>query len=863
MRGLFTKRVVIAVRRCRCQASSPARFFYSAAPLRNFSISILPSLSFSPSSTRLTRESQYCIMASSSSSSGNPFSTLLGNNNPQTARLAILQPAETQDAPIELILTDVVLKDTSYECISYDRSSKTLTAAADPVTVTVDGVAQEIPKQLGDALRTFRRKARPRTLWADVLVGRTPAERSAQARVQCAVLEGAERTLCWIGPDDEDTTSKAFETITEMGRRYEEASRAVGIGPDDRAASMPLEKLEQIRERLNACAFDDLNSFKFDVWRKIRDIFGALYWSSVQAVAEIILAKAPIVVCGRSNIRWLQYIAASRALPFYETKFFKTPVYPHTMKGIDISNQIEVAKRRRRLGQEVELLPMIQTARDCEPRDPRESVFSMTLIATPSKRVESHKMGVQPLPTIDYDKTPQQVFIEAARYTILERQDLMLWFHERPPCARRMKGLPSWVPDWASVPPWMGSSFNPTMGMRRWWDTIKPETAKKPLTISDDNALHLQARPLDRIVHVSPTLNGGNARRLCYTEFQKLHEVMSSASTSSSPNPFANEPSATTVQRFWRTLVLNSGGARSAANTASDSIPPPDNLGASFESVLAEEAVMAALDCSMHELQTPENLARMRESPEIMSLLPRCGKAGAYEQLLIKNAAGRRFFRTEGGRFGMTAIEDVRSADPNLDREKESEVKDGGGGDEGEVERRRMGDLGRMMKDPISKMMMDQFQVFLNKRDPNMARIHAKAVRGALTEMTEDSLGRLDDGVREGDLVVACVGGFFPYILRPKKPEKEEEIKAKGADAETETEVEGEASKHDGDKHGKSKEQPTEQTSEAPEDSSTYEFVGDCYLHGAMQGEDFQKTQLFVGKYFDVDVSKLVDIKIV
>ncbi|KAI0880474.1 uncharacterized protein GGS22DRAFT_174957 [Annulohypoxylon maeteangense] len=850
----FYPKFGLVVRRSRCPVTRPARIILSsAAPLRNFS----PSSSLSSSPKHLSRGPQSRTMASSS----NPFSTLLTRDAP-TARLAILQPAEDQDAPIELTLTEAVLKDTSYECISYDRSAS---AADTTETVSVDGVSQAIPKHLADALRTFRRKERPRTLWADVLAGRTPAELSAQAGTQRAVLEGAERTLCWLGADKGLSTTKAFATIAEMGRRFEDACRSVGLGPDDRLSAATMQQMEGLRGSLINSGAGDLNSFDFGIWDEIYDVFGASYWSSVQAVADIVLARAPVVVCGRSNIRWSSYIAASRAMPLYQAKFFGVPMLPSVFKGFEIANQIEIAERRRRLGESIELLPMVQTARDCGPRDVRESVFSMLLIATPSRRVEHHNAGPQPLPTIDYGKTPQQVFTEMARYSVLERQDLMLWYAERPPCARRLKGLPSWVPDFGAMPPKIGSLFNPISGMRHWWETIRPETAKKPITVSEDNALCLQARPLDRIVHVSPIFNAGNARRLCYTEFQKLHEAISSSSNSSSsdspspPNPFSNEPFTTTTQRFWRTLILNSGGSKTASDTLGDNVAPPDSLGNAFESILAEEGILAALDCSMHELQLPENAARMRASPEIMSLLPRCGKAGPYEALLAHNTIGRRLFWTQGGRFGLSAVEDVKAIDPNLERDTERGNGDGKEDEEDEVEKRRMPELGRLMNDPMTRMMMEQFQNYLNERDPNMARVHAKAVRGALPEMSEDALGRVDDGVRGGDLVVACVGGFFPYILRPQR--KEPEVNAEGAEAEVEGGTAAKTAKGASeDGKGKSNLQPTEATSE---DSSTYEFVGECYLHGSMQGEDFQSTRFFGQKYFDVDVSKLVDIKIV
>ncbi|OTA65985.1 hypothetical protein K449DRAFT_391951 [Hypoxylon sp. EC38] len=764
-------------------------------------------------------------------SGSNPFSSLFDQPT-LTARLAILQPAADINAPIELNLTEAAVKDTSYECISYDRSAKTAAATDNMVTVKVDGENQDIPKQLESALRTFRRKERPRTFWADMLVGRTIEERSAQANVQRHVLENAERTLCWLGPDKGDSTTKAFETIHEMGRRFTEACRQVGLGPDVGLMSATMQQMDALREQLLNCPYNDLNSFNFSLWREIRDVYGAPYWKSVQCISEIVLARAPIIVCGRSNIRWAQYIASSRAMPMYQAKFFKVPLLPHVMKGFEIANEIEIAERRRRLGQSLELLPMIQTARGCEPSDPREIVFSMVHLATPSARAQFHNQGTQPLPKIDYAKTPQQVLTEAARYTILERQDLLLWSGERPPCARRLKDLPSWVPDFGAKPPYTLALFNPNAGMRGWWDEIRPAGARKPIRISADNkAVHLQARPLDRIVYVSPIFNAGNARRLCASEFQKLPEhtpTPTSASTS------GGETLDQRAERFWRTLILNAGGERSARATLRDNAPPPAAMGAHFRSLVAEESILKALDCTMIDLQTPENAARLRDSPELMGFVQMCGKAAPYEALLVKNAVGRRFFRTEGGRFGMTAIEDVVAADNSLvEEERESRNEGVGSSDAGQVtaEAARRADMGRLMNDPIGRSMMESFQQYLNQRDPNAARIAARAMRGEIPGMNEDEYVRTDDGVREGDLAVACVGGFFPYVLRPRSRQPEPQAGAAG---------------------------------ESEDDSATYEYVGECYLHNAMDGEDFKTTGgLFGRKFFSVDISKLVDITII
>ena len=131
----------------------------------------------------------------------NPFANLFRSQD-TSATLAILRPAVDSDAPLSLTLTTANLRETSYEVISYDRNAED-GEDTNTVTVEVDGADLPVPRALETALRTFRPKEKPRTLWADLLVGRTPEERSLQAAVQRQVLSGAEKTLCWLGPAPE------------------------------------------------------------------------------------------------------------------------------------------------------------------------------------------------------------------------------------------------------------------------------------------------------------------------------------------------------------------------------------------------------------------------------------------------------------------------------------------------------------------------------------------------------------------------------------------------------------------------------------------------------------------------------------
>ncbi|KAI0459604.1 hypothetical protein F5B21DRAFT_455401 [Xylaria acuta] len=726
----------------------------------------------------------------------NPFARLVGTQPRGTSRLAVLEPSDDQNAPIKLTLTDADLKDTSYECISYERAKN-----AKMVKVSANGEDYEIPEALESALRTFRRREKPRTLWADLLVGRTAEERSRQATTIRRILENADKTLCWLGPQKE-LTARAFEIVHDIANRWSQACLHVNLSRDVGLGRVPIKQMDGIKAKLNEAEFASLAGFDFKIWNELYDILGSPYWGSVQCIPEIVLAKDVVIVCGRSNIRWPNYVGASRALPFLQAKYQGVPFLPPVMKAFTVVNSIEVAERRRRLGESIELFPMIQTARDCEAQDPRDYVFSMIPISTPSRRVQSHNAGPQPLPPVDYSKSVQEVFIDAARYIVLERQDLLLWCGERSPCAKRVKDLPTWVPDFSAGEP-QGTRFDPNNGLRGWWETVRP---RKNIRLSD-NVLLVQAYALDRVEHVSRVFDAGNFSRLCYEEFRKL------------PDPI-NETIEQRDERFWRTLLMNLG---TFGKTIAVRVPPSAVIGASFQSVIAQETVLKLLGCAPNQISSPEIQARMQTMPEVKALLPKCGKGEYFTSYFAKQSLGRRFFRTRGGRFGMTAVEDVICVDPKLDAE---ERKARGVGDEADIQ-----NLTRMLADPITRMMMGGFQQYLEQRDPALANTWAQAERGEFSFQQEDHLSKRG-GVTKGDIVVALIGGFFPYILRPRLKAANDD----GAD---------------------------EGSSQLVESDSAYEFVGDCYLHGSMNGEDF-KVKSFVGTtHYKTNMSKIVDISIV
>ncbi|KAK5134945.1 hypothetical protein LTR08_005896 [Meristemomyces frigidus] len=701
----------------------------------------------------------------------NPFARLFNKSAP-SVQLAVLE-AGSRDMPIQVRITNVDPEATSYDCISYDRSQDYGT-----VDITVDNQPLSIAKPLEAALRSLRFAGWTRTVWADLLIGSSTEERSTQAAVMKNVVENADSTIVWLGPADEHSAA-AFDIMQTMANRWHQARLHSGF--PEVMSRATVEQMTDAFQYLLSKPVDDLQPSNQALWQTIEKTIDSSYFRSVHAIPDIVLAKKITVASGTSSMNWTDFKAASRAAPLIMAQQINMTLSPDFQKCFELIYSIEIAERRKRAGESIELLPMIQSSGDCNVNDPRDIVYSMLPIVTPSLRTQI----AEPLPIVDYTKSTAEVFTEAARYIVHERQDLLLWWTARSPRGRKVRDLPSWVPDWSVPLPKRAVKVMPTMtnGMRVWWEHIVPKA--KRITVDDSNALHVQAHALDRVVSVSPIFTDANCRRLCLTEWQALP---------SQPG----EDLEARVQKMFRTLLLNQAGF---GDTLRDIAQPKKEMWVSFQSVLAEERVMELLGCTEEQMMAqPELAQRARELPEAAILGPQTGRSQEFEALLRQNAIGRRFFRTESGKTGMTAVESL---------------PDGAGPAEGEPQ---VPNFDAAMAEPMGSNMLSGFQKFLQQRDPRAAGILAQALSGSLP-------GQAAPGVRAGDLVVALVGGFQPYVLRPA----------------TEYDV-------------------TQTVEQSLQSDSKYSYVGDCYLHGVMDGEPF-KTKGWFSTSWTTDV-KLVDITI-
>lgn len=78
--------------------------------------------------------------------------------------------------------------------------------------------------------------------------------------------------------------------------------------------------------------------------------------------------------------------------------------------------------------------------------NPRDRVFRLLGLRCNTK--ELFPRLAKSMLRVDYNKSEQQVYQDAAKYIILSQQDLQICYAQ-PLISKKVQGLPSWVPDWS------------------------------------------------------------------------------------------------------------------------------------------------------------------------------------------------------------------------------------------------------------------------------------------------------------------------------------------------------------------------------------------------------------------------------
>lgn len=647
--------------------------------------------------------------------SENPFAQLFSMKSSGTiATLARLAPGNHEDKlEIELTISDPA--NASYDCISYDRSKEWETA-----NITVDGKQMPIPLPLEHALRSFRHTDNPSILWADLLTGSSIQERSKQALVMKEVVQNARTVNCFL-TEGTQRSPEVYSVLQTLANWWRQAAYEANFPAKTSMATH--QNMEDMRGLLFSRNLDDIRLEDAQLWEEAHQVLASSYFMSTQAITDTILGKEVVLRSGNSTMSWDDFYRAMRAILFI-LPVAEKEIPASLVESFQVVASLDVSVQRHKRGETLELMPMIQTARDgSTSADPREFVFSMLPVVTPSARTKIP----QPLPVVDYNKTTEQVFLEAAKYIIHERQDLLLWWRECPPRSRKLRKLPSFVPDWSAPKPESHVIHSPENGLRKWWDSVP---SPKRLYVDDDSQLHVQAHVLDTIASVTEVFTVDNYRRLINHAWKSGIRV-------------PGESKEATFDKFWRAVVLDTDA--DFGENLRTNVKPGHDMWISFQSLLAEEMMLEILGCTMEELNNDPALQAKAKADDMADLAQIAGRSAPFEQLVLRNSIGRRLFWCRSGLVGMTAIE-APVPNPSDASAEESDQPP-------------VPDFDASMNNPLGRMMMEGFMAHLTAQGHQAAPILAQALQGQLP-------GQVAPGARSGDFVVALVGGFQPYILR-------------------------------------------------------------------------------------------------
>lgn len=416
-------------------------------------------------------------------------------------RLLTLLPGE-YDAHLLCTISEFPLDQTpDYEALSYAWGAPDAQDEVRP-SLSLNGQRFDISDTLEQALRRLRRPDIPRIMWIDrvCINQRNKDERNAQVAIMPDIYRGAVRVVAWIGEKTQDSdralsflkvmamhqkyqlrhtwiggTRQGSDTSSECGEgRYIRPTEEGEASGDDESiedawqpSSLGLSE-EEKHQMKNTTTSDMWNTLilnskqrghiisaapvlyecvyypffknaRQEDWEAVDNLLARPWWSRTWVVQEIWQAREAILQCGGSTLKWK---TIEKAMTYQEgwddmgclvkgTKRWKSWASLKQRYGLAIH-----ISQKRLLGSK--LSDLLWNIWDRDTTDPRDKVFAILgLVGNEYSDT---------LPDVDYRKTIEQVYREAASSIMMKEKSLDLLLAASG--TEHNESLPSWVPDW-------------------------------------------------------------------------------------------------------------------------------------------------------------------------------------------------------------------------------------------------------------------------------------------------------------------------------------------------------------------------------------------------------------------------------
>lgn len=274
----------------------------------------------------------------------------------------------------------------------------------------------DVTENLHFALRYLRSESEGRILWVDaVCINQNDlVERGNQVRLMCSIYCNASRVLAWLGVDGDDSDT-ALDMIAELGR-----------------------SVKKVNWKQTSISTNRLPQYSARRWKSLMLLLRRKWFRRLWVRQEIYHARLAIVICGHKTIAWREFENGLYRLGTSDLEDTDLDDVDQQQLTSSLSIVFLLCKHLFRRHTYESLRRFL---RGIEWTDPRDTLYAVTHLL----HANDYRLGVEP----DYTITTSEAFVKAARRKIECQRSLeILGTCELQTGGTR--GLPSWVPDWAT-----------------------------------------------------------------------------------------------------------------------------------------------------------------------------------------------------------------------------------------------------------------------------------------------------------------------------------------------------------------------------------------------------------------------------
>jgi hypothetical protein len=302
-------------------------------------------------------------------------------------RLLELEPGKDGE-PLACHLQIVSLdKPPPYEAISYVWG--TLSAGS---SIKCNGESVKITQSLNDVLSRIRHPVAARLLWADAICINQDdtKERAQQVMIMRKIYARARRVLVWLGPANDGEAERCRESIEEIVRACRSASSKYPSRPSDYTVSSNFAELVQYAQ------IDLRKPRDSQFWHVVARLFDRPWFSRIWVIQEVAESSAIQVMLGNIEINW-HSVGLVATWIFNQDEDLNVRRLAQT-KGV--YNAQFMCSKGFQIEAYVPALAILQTTRDFGATDPRDKVYAM--LSHPVDVRRDYYEKYLPVPSTDY-----------------------------------------------------------------------------------------------------------------------------------------------------------------------------------------------------------------------------------------------------------------------------------------------------------------------------------------------------------------------------------------------------------------------------------------------------------------------------